>query len=526
MNLHSNQSIVFAFHGKELLETEKVIRLKWLQPTSYFMDQLRREKRRTDRSKIPLSIAYVYLEENKCGELSNIKEILNLLQNSIRETDIIGCLNEDVIGIIFPDTDEERAQEFKKRIIKGVHKDLAFSIITETYPNQIVHGLLEEPEIPYTNNLIKGNLEASNQMDLKLLLYTTTDQPVNLLSKSYFLEQLRREKRRADRSNIPVSIALFYPEKNKSGELSNIKEILELLQNSIRETDIIGSLGDNIIGIILTDTDEERTQEFKKRIIKGAHEDLAFSIITETYPNQIFYDLLIENPNQSDSYPLFLNDSKETNQLVHSLKRMLDVIGALLGIMFFSPVMLITALAIKGSSPGPVIFKQIRLGKKGIPFVFYKFRSMHHNTDDQIHRQYITHLIQGNLEKINQGDEEKPLYKIKSDPRVTRVGRIIRKTSIDELPQLFNVLKGEMSLVGPRPPLPYEVEKYQSWHLRRVLEMKPGITGLWQVNGRSETSFDDMVRLDIRYIRSWSLMLDIKILVKTVKAVLHSAGAF
>ena len=121
--------------------------------------------------------------------------------------------------------------------------------------------------------------------------------------------------------------------------------------------------------------------------------------------------------------------------------------------------------------------------------------------------------------------DSKPLYKIKADPRVTAVGRIIRKTSLDELPQFFNVLKGDMSLVGPRPPLPYEVEQYQSWHLRRVLDVKPGITGLWQVEGRSRTSFDDMVRLDLRYSSKWSLVMDFSIMLRTFKSVVQSSGA-
>jgi lipopolysaccharide/colanic/teichoic acid biosynthesis glycosyltransferase len=150
---------------------------------------------------------------------------------------------------------------------------------------------------------------------------------------------------------------------------------------------------------------------------------------------------------------------------------------------------------------------------------------MHWNIDDRIHREYVTNLIKGEHEKINQGDEEAPLYKMKSDPRITRIGKIIRKTSIDELPQFFNVLKGEMSLVGPRPPIPYEVEKYEPWHLRRILDVKPGITGLWQVDGRSTTSFDDMVRMDLRYVQTWSLWLDFKILLKTVKAVIRPNGA-
>src|SRR6202165_2451708 len=187
--------------------------------------------------------------------------------------------------------------------------------------------------------------------------------------------------------------------------------------------------------------------------------------------------------------------------------------------------MLIIAAAIRITSSGPVIFKQARLGKRGVPFVFYKFRSMSVNADDRIHRAYVASLISGDHEGINQGNTAKPLYKLKSDPRVTRVGRVIRKTSMDELPQLFNVLKGDMSLVGPRPPIPYEAEKYEAWHLRRILEIRPGITGLWQVEGRSKTSFDDMVRLDLRYIRDCSLMLDLKILIKTVKVVLRCDGA-
>jgi lipopolysaccharide/colanic/teichoic acid biosynthesis glycosyltransferase len=147
------------------------------------------------------------------------------------------------------------------------------------------------------------------------------------------------------------------------------------------------------------------------------------------------------------------------------------------------------------------------------------------DSNDRIHRDYVAKLIRGHTNEINQGDAKKPLYKMKADPRVTRVGAVLRKFSLDELPQLLNVLKGEMSLVGPRPPLPYETEAYQAWHLRRILEMKPGITGLWQVSGRSKTTFEEMVRLDVRYIQEWSLWLDLKILIKTVKVVIWPVGA-
>jgi lipopolysaccharide/colanic/teichoic acid biosynthesis glycosyltransferase len=145
--------------------------------------------------------------------------------------------------------------------------------------------------------------------------------------------------------------------------------------------------------------------------------------------------------------------------------------------------------------------------------------------DDAIHREYVKKLIEGHHDQINEGDADDPVYKLQSDARVTAVGRIIRRTSMDELPQLVNVLKGEMSLVGPRPPIPYEIEDYQSWHMRRLQEVRPGITGLWQVEGRSRTTFDEMVRLDLRYIRNWSLWLDIKILFKTVVVVIRCDGA-
>jgi lipopolysaccharide/colanic/teichoic acid biosynthesis glycosyltransferase len=187
--------------------------------------------------------------------------------------------------------------------------------------------------------------------------------------------------------------------------------------------------------------------------------------------------------------------------------------------------MLVIALAIGLTSRGPVIFRQTRLGWGGRPFVFYKFRSMRIDADDRIHREYVASLIAGNLKLVNQGDATRPLYKLHRDPRVTSVGRLIRRTSMDELPQLFNVVKGDMSLVGPRPPLPYEVASYESWHLGRILDTKPGMTGLWQVNGRSRTSFEEMVRLDLQYVRNCSLALDLRILLRTAKAVLEGSGA-
>ena len=156
-----------------------------------------------------------------------------------------------------------------------------------------------------------------------------------------------------------------------------------------------------------------------------------------------------------------------------------------------------------------------------------KFRSMYTDSDDSIHREYVAKLIEGKTEETNRGSDDKPMFKITDDPRITPIGRFLRKTSLDELPQFFNVLKGDMSLVGPRPPIPYEVKSYKNWHLRRVLDIKPGITGLWQAYGRSQTTFDEMVRLDLQYVNHCSPWLDFKIILKTVSAVLFEReGAY
>ncbi|MCX4246760.1 sugar transferase [Paraliomyxa miuraensis] len=194
------------------------------------------------------------------------------------------------------------------------------------------------------------------------------------------------------------------------------------------------------------------------------------------------------------------------------LKRLLDFTGALVGILLLSPIMLATVIAIKVTDPGPVIFSQVRSGRNGRKFRMHKFRSMVINAEK----------LKKELEKHNEMDG--PVFKIKHDPRITRVGRFIRKTSIDELPQLFNVLFGEMSLVGPRPPLPSEVAQYKPWQRRR-LSVKPGITGPWQVSGRNEISFEEWMKMDLEYIDKWSVWLDLRIIFMTIPVVLIHKGA-
>jgi lipopolysaccharide/colanic/teichoic acid biosynthesis glycosyltransferase len=196
-------------------------------------------------------------------------------------------------------------------------------------------------------------------------------------------------------------------------------------------------------------------------------------------------------------------------------------------LILFAPVFVAIAIAIKLSSSGPVFFRQQRIGQHGKPFVLLKFRSMYMNSDASLHQQWFHSFYSGKAKRhATRDDNGNGSYKLPNDPRVTRIGKLLRRTSMDEVPQFINVLRGEMSLVGPRPPIPYEVDAYQAWHRGRVLQAKPGITGLWQVNGRSRVAFDEMVRLDLRYARSWSIWLDIKILLKTPAAVFFGEGAY
>jgi len=205
-------------------------------------------------------------------------------------------------------------------------------------------------------------------------------------------------------------------------------------------------------------------------------------------------------------------------------KRGSDLIVASLALFVLSPLWILIALLIKLDSPGPVFYKQERVGMDGRVFLFYKFRTMRAGTDDTEHREFQKRYISGQPDS-NLGDDQRPAYKLLADDRVTRLGRALRRTSIDELPQLFNVLRGDMSVVGPRPPIPYEVESYELWHRKR-LDMKPGITGLWQVSGRNRLPFDEMVRMDLYYIENWSLLLDVKIIVQTLPVMWRGEDAY
>jgi len=356
-----------------------------------------------------------------------------------------------------------------------------------------------------------------------------------LISEELFTNLLSLERKRSERSRKQFVLMLV-----DAGKLlrthcrdAALEQMTVALSSSTRETDIRGWYREHsVLGVILTEFGSADMCSALNAIFCKVNSSLRANLGTgqmnevhisfHVFPD----DLGTPSGGSADFnlYPDFLQE-EEMKRAARLIKRAIDIAGSLAALILLSPLLLAIAVAIKLTSKGPVLFKQPRVGQYGGRFTFLKFRSMYYQSDAKIHRDYVRRLIAGEDEG-EPGVAKGAVYKIKDDPRVTVVGKLLRKTSLDELPQLFNVLKGEMSLVGPRPPIPYEVEAYDIWHRRRFLEVKPGITGLWQVNGRSRVRFEDMVRLDLQYARTWSLGLDLKILLETPRAVLFGEGAY
>jgi exopolysaccharide biosynthesis polyprenyl glycosylphosphotransferase len=281
---------------------------------------------------------------------------------------------------------------------------------------------------------------------------------------------------------------------------------LESLPEAIRET------GAN--EVIITDSSLSGDMLFEVMMRVGRRRGVEFRVAPSlnSLPRKTEID-------QIGVLPVITLFREPLGQGARVVKRASDMFIAALALVVLSPLWLLMALLIKLDSRGPVLYRQERVGMDGRIFLFLKFRTMRAGADDSEHRAYQRRYIEGRPD-TNLGDDERPVYKLHQDPRVTRTGRWLRRTSLDELPQLLNVLRGDMSVVGPRPPIPYEVEAYELWHRKR-LDMKPGMTGLWQVSGRNRLSFDEMVRLDLFYIENWSLWLDLRIMLRTVPVLLR-----
>jgi lipopolysaccharide/colanic/teichoic acid biosynthesis glycosyltransferase len=350
-----------------------------------------------------------------------------------------------------------------------------------------------------------------------------------LLQEAAFVQTIRLERRRAERSGKQFMLILLSGEDflNDSADML-IHNMVTAISSSTRETDVLGWYEQKVtLGILITEIGQADDAAIDA-IIQKVSLVLQRAVSPETYCRlklvfRVFPQAIEKLANYDRKLILYpdLSSRLELKRAGGGIKRAVDICGSLFALIGFLPVFAAVAVLVKMTSPGPVLFCQIRVGQYGKEFIFFKFRTMYVDNDQRIHREYVTKLIAG----ASDPEHANGVYKLTNDPRVTPLGRFLRKMSLDELPQFVNVLRDDMSLVGPRPPLPYEYERYQTWHKRRVLELKPGLTGLWQIEGRSRTTFDEMVRMDIRYANIRSLWLDLKILMRTPAAMLFGRGA-
>jgi len=350
----------------------------------------------------------------------------------------------------------------------------------------------------------------------------------HFMPEDVFRGALGRERKRSDRSNQPIAVmTVTLHDADATAACPIWSGVLNALASIKRDTDIAGWFKPNrTIGVLMTDI-PSYGQNFARELEARASRELGRRLAPEAM-NRVSVRVHVHAHQPAAAGrgvdPLF--DGFHTHAratMYDALKRALDIAGSAALLVALSPLLLVIGALVKLTSAGPMLFRQTRVGRNMKPFEMLKFRTMRVNIKHDIHQEFVTNFIKS-------GSKAQPaasgVFKITNDPRVTSIGRFLRKTSLDELPQLWNVCRGDMSLVGPRPPLPYEVAEYQAWHCRRVLEAKPGITGLWQVNGRSRTTFDEMVRLDLRYARTRSFWADVKILLATPAAVIAGKGAY
>jgi lipopolysaccharide/colanic/teichoic acid biosynthesis glycosyltransferase len=344
-----------------------------------------------------------------------------------------------------------------------------------------------------------------------------------------FLQRIAFEWRRAERSGKPALLVLL-----RGLDRLNEKRapLVEKLCSVCRETDICGWFEpDCALGILCLELGKCKIEEARRAIVTkitacvkstGVWQANAIRITAHALPPYVRAEA-IDKQNQYVADAIW-SAVCTPHPLAFAILRTCDICLSLALLIMAFPVLLTIAVCIRVSSRGPAFYRQIRIGQNGRTFCIYKFRTMESGTDDSRHRDYVRRFIRGDAEQ-HVDDSGHTVFKLTNDARITRVGKWLRRTSLDELPQLWNVLKGEMSLAGPRPPLAYEVESYDLWHRRRVYEIKPGLTGRWQVRGRSRCSFDEMIRMDLEHGKPHFLSLYFRTLLETPRAVLLGHGA-
>jgi lipopolysaccharide/colanic/teichoic acid biosynthesis glycosyltransferase len=368
------------------------------------------------------------------------------------------------------------------------------------------------------------------------MAHSPDDTERRLLNDLEFRRMLVLERRRSERTRAPFLLMQAEPadQKEQAGESATLHKMADVLLRDSRATDFVGWYQEGTaLGVLFTGLASGDRNSMLGTIAERVKATLECDLTSDDCANvRLSFHFFPDDWDFSDSnnpgdpalyIDATLTSSRKRVQL--GIKRVIDIVFSATVLVVLSPLLLWIALTIKVTSEGPVFFRQKRVGQFGKQFVFLKFRTMYVDSSEEVHQRLVNPLMAGNAPLQRMRDDEEAPYKLHNDARITAIGRLLRRMSLDELPQLLNVLKGEMSLVGPRPAIPYEVEAYQTWHRRRVLAAKPGMTGIWQVNGRSRVKFDEMVRMDLRYAMAWSPWLDLKILLLTPFAIIRGSGA-
>jgi lipopolysaccharide/colanic/teichoic acid biosynthesis glycosyltransferase len=362
----------------------------------------------------------------------------------------------------------------------------------------------------------------------------TTPALAHLLGSDVFPSILVRERKRSDRSQAPFCLLTVQVDGEAGAKADRLWDsVIAATKDALRDTHIAGWLEwRSAIGVILPEVCapdggcacEQFVAVFRRALVtRNGDEALdRVPIRLHVYPEPRHAADAGVWPVDPLLHPTVARGRR--HGIERAIKRGVDLAGSLSLLAALLPLLALIGLLVKVSSRGSILFNQVRIGQMTKPFTMLKFRTMYSGSDPRPHQEFVSAYIQGRGPDATAVAGEAP-FKLTDDPRITPIGRFLRRTSLDELPQLWNVVRGEMSLVGPRPPLPYELGHYQSWHRRRILEAKPGVTGLWQVIGRSRTTFDEMVRLDLRYVRTRSLWTDLRILLATPVAVISGTGA-
>jgi len=364
-----------------------------------------------------------------------------------------------------------------------------------------------------------GAARPTNTRQTKII--TSGERPC-VLNEDVFRTVIRREQKRADRFRQPLFLLYVSIDRELAATAPILwGPIVDALVSVKRQSDVVGwCRSRTVLGIVVpeirrSDVGDDLIRRFRRELETRLGHGIAA---------RVFIRVALDADDDTSAKKRGRRATDLPRGALYPVaKRAYDILGSLTFLLLFLPLLLVLGLLVKLNSRGPVLFRQVRLGYKGKPFTLLKFRTMYVDADHALHQTYMSWFIKASDASVVNADRAP--FKMYNDPRVTSVGAFLRKTSFDELPQLWNVLRGEMSLVGPRPPIGYEVDQYEPWHRRRVMDVKPGMTGLWQIAGRSRTTFDQMVRLDLRYAKTCSLRNDIRILFATPGAMISGKGA-